>query len=545
MFESKNQARRYSSSFFHLFIALSGGIILGALLHFLRIGLFDAIVLFLLLALGFIGMRSVHFSFLLFLFSLPLTNVGAMNGVIRIRLYYLFFSFLVCSLIYNMSKKETEIDSAKKVKTPLDVPLCFFLGIILISILQTVHVPANAPIISNNIMNYPWIKSITRVILLISCFAVFYVVAALLNTKEKIRKYLQWQCFFTLFFIAYALLSMFIFFTTDKILFMDGEEALFVNTDYIPRIKATEVEPLFFGFYILVTLPVLLSFLLRGFLIKQEQEYSWYFILGSAGVMIVGLFLTQARSVLMGFFCSLFVLFFLYKGERSWKEYCVVYIRLFTPLMKMLLLLFQKILSSVWVKRRLMLIFIVMLLGIAIYTSMHWSAIQIKGVEVIEGTIIAPVKGIFDKSTGKYWSTQTRIIAYNYALEAFRLHPWLGIGYENYNFYSGNVVYQEIMVINMNWPEVNNYPLKVLTELGIIGFFIFLLLVCSIFFSLYTAMKKTNDPFLKTVLKGYMAVLCGVGVVLLFSSNVTRPYLWVALGFAMAAVKIVKKEVVV
>ena len=130
----------------------------------------------------------------------------------------------------------------------------------------------------------------------------------------------------------------------------------------------------------------------------------------------------------------------------------------------------------------------------------------------------------------------------SYALDAFQQHPWFGVGYENYGFYTGNKQYLGLLEFNITWPEVNNYPLRVLTEQGIIGFIAFLFFVAVFFYALFSARKKVSDPFLKAVVEGYIAAFVGIAVLLLFTSNIIKPYIWVTLALAIITVKVINNS---
>ncbi|MEK6921178.1 MAG: O-antigen ligase family protein, partial [Nanoarchaeota archaeon] len=160
----------------------------------------------------------------------------------------------------------------------------------------------------------------------------------------------------------------------------------------------------------------------------------------------------------------------------------------------------------------------------------------------IEEGILGPTIGTFNSAYGKFWSTKTRLIMAGYAVDAFREHPWFGAGYENYGFYTGNKRYLGLLDFNITWPEVNNYPLRVLAEQGIVGFIAFLFFIIVFFYSLFSARKKATDPFLKALVEGYIATFVGIAVMLLFTSNIMKPYIWVTLAFAVATIKAVNSS---
>ena len=124
-----------------------------------------------------------------------------------------------------------------------------------------------------------------------------------------------------------------------------------------------------------------------------------------------------------------------------------------------------------------------------------------------------------------------------YAWEGFKQHPLLGMGYSNYIFYSGYRLYYEIYGTTMNFPEVNNYPLKVLAEMGLIGFIVFIWLFVKAIKSAIYSMNYEKDKSKKEMITGYLLAFIAVSSQLLFFSYITLAYLWVMLAIMMSLCK--------
>lgn len=528
-------------------LAVVSGIFLGYLnyrfLFFTNIKLF--FILLLVVSAGVFIIRSTHLAFIVFLGTLPLGKNIYLPFSLPPSLILFIFLFFAVVYSYNKEMKKQFIE---QIRTPLDISLFLFLVVIIFSVLQSKYIPQNPYIIKNFILNYPWIKSITKIILVCGYIALFYVSVCLLNSKEKIIKCVKYYAIFLFLFSLLGLAMYVIYLVTGTASSLLGYSFIVDIPSDLPRLRGVEQEPLYFGFYLLTILPVLYSILLSNNpdLYKDYNFASIHTIIKSkrsilfwlSGVITVALILTQSRSALLGLFFSTLSLLYMYRDKKeegynrckniviSWYTYCKNSMTYF--------------LTEHYKKTIVFGVILILILGS--YTVLYREAVWEKSKYIINVGVIAPTIGSFEEGTGKHWSTKARFIAYDYAINAFRQHPWLGIGYENFNFYSGQKYYYGLYNFNMNWPEVNNYPLKVLAELGVIGFLAFLFFLGTLFYSLFSALKKTKDPYFEGILKGYIASFVGIAVLLLFSSSITRSYLWVSLGIAMATVKLCIKE---
>ncbi len=522
-------------------LAVVLGIILGCL-NYTFMFFTDVKIFFFLLVVVSVGVfviRSIHFAFIVFLGTLPLSK--NIYLLLPFSPNLLFFIFLLFAIIYFYNK-EMKKQVIEQIKTPLDISLFLFLVVIILSVLQSKYIPPNPYIIKHSILNYPWIKSITKIILISGYITMFYVCVCLLNSKEKIIKYIKYYALFLFSFSLLGIVMYIIYIMTGTNNSLLGYSFVVDIPGDLPRLRGIEQEPLYLGFYFLTLLPLLYSILLSNnseiYKYFNNSAYGKKLLLVCIIFSTVALILTQSRSALLGFFFSMLTLLCFYK--KKWGEIYTRCKEFIIETYNYCREIINPFLTNHY-KKTVVLGFIIIFMA-GTYIGIHWSAVQQKSVRFIEVGIIAPTIGSFEEGTGKYWSTKTRFIAYNYAINAFKQHPWLGIGYENFNFYSGQKYYYGLYNFNMNWPEVNNYPLKVLTELGIIGFLIFLFLLGTLFYYLFSALKKTKDLYFKAILTGYISSFIGIGVLLLFSSSITRSYLWVSLGIAMATVKLCIKE---
>lgn len=519
-----------------IFLSVLTGIILNELGSTMNTILF----IFFLLCLSLAAMRSPTLAVFLFFVTIPLANIGAIHILkATIRLHVLFGILCIIVIFYHLFCSEKKETIWRRISTPIDIPLLLLLIIMIISIIQTIYLPINPTININRIYNYPWIKSITKIILLTIYIGIFYAIQAILQSKDDIKRWILQYISIGSIVALYGLLAFVIFIVTGHNLTIDGNNAIVVISDDLPRIKATEQEPSFFGFYLITIIPILLALIIR----QRKEEATFYnnkFLLIAATIILLTLFLSGSRSALLGFFFSVFTLFLFYKEQRSWRRYWRDIWIILTRNWEKIKLKISPFFQS---RKKLLICVLISIIFFSLFFLIyHWDIILPKIQYGVRNYILNPTIGTFDSSYGKFWSTRTRLVMYGYALDAFQQHPWFGVGYENYNFYTGAKTYLGLLAINITWPEVNNYPLKILAEQGIIGFLAFLFLVVVFFFHLIQARNRTHDSFLKALLEGSCASFVGIAIILLFTSNITRPYIWVSIAFAIATIKIAYEQ---
>ena len=148
--------------------------------------------------------------------------------------------------------------------------------------------------------------------------------------------------------------------------------------------------------------------------------------------------------------------------------------------------------------------------------------------------IARPITDAFNPSAYRFWSSRIRIWTIQYAWEGFKEHPLLGIGYSNYIFYSGYRFYPEVYGTAMNFPEVNNYPMKVLSEMGIIGFIVLLWLFVKIIRSTVSSIKSEKNRSTQTIMISFLISFIALSSQMLFYSYITLAYLWFMLAMMLS-----------
>ncbi len=459
-------------------------------------------------------LKNVWFWFILFLGSLPFNSFLAVDIGVPIRISYILFFVLFTSLVYTVWKQYQKQEITKGVifsrcKTPFDMTIVLVLLIIALSIFQSQYILPNSPVTGDTLLNYPWIKSITKSLLLGVLLLMFYITVFMLDTKEKLKRSIFWYGVFVCIYSMCGLISYVLFLTGYHVNILDFEPIIQHDPSAgIPRLRSVAEEPLFFGFYVLMSLFIMMK-VWFDHVRKKENVSHPRILLASIALIILALSFTLSRSAGLGFFAGfMFLVFFLCEDIGGKKVISII--------STMYALLFRM------TKTRRTIIFFAF--ALFIFLTFYF--------------LVWQVSDAFNPGANRFWSTKTRLITYEQAVSAFLAHPFLGIGYENFNFYSGNKYYKDLVEFNFNWTEVNNYPLKVLAELGIIGFIVVSYLYLKIIIMTLKEIYSAKDHYLQAVLVGSLSTFIATSTILLFSSSIIMPYLWVSAGIHVAALKI-------
>lgn len=127
-------------------------------------------------------------------------------------------------------------------------------------------------------------------------------------------------------------------------------------------------------------------------------------------------------------------------------------------------------------------------------------------------------------------SAEARINLWEDAMDLFKRNPITGSGFQTYESMG-----------RLGYSDTHNYYLKVLAETGIVGFFLFLMLLWKLFRSGIRLFFVTEDPFWKGLSLGFIALLASTVVLNLFgdrwSYQQVDGYLWVILGCVMSGLQ--------
>jgi putative inorganic carbon (hco3(-)) transporter len=171
------------------------------------------------------------------------------------------------------------------------------------------------------------------------------------------------------------------------------------------------------------------------------------------------------------------------------------------------------------------------LLGVAAVLVLGWQTILPTAVqERISMTTQDAAEGQrFDSSA------QDRINLWQDAMVLFKQNPITGSGFQTYESMG-----------RLGYADTHNFYLKVLAETGIVGFFLFMVLLWKLFRSGLQLFLAADDPFWRGLSLGFIALLTSTVVLNLFgdrwSYQQVDGYLWVMLGCVMSGLHTMREE---
>lgn len=124
-----------------------------------------------------------------------------------------------------------------------------------------------------------------------------------------------------------------------------------------------------------------------------------------------------------------------------------------------------------------------------------------------------------------------RLETFERAVRAWRESPWIGIGVGGYGPYSARFPDEEPAA---GWAIVNNEPLELLAETGLLGF---LALAAFLAFALRLGARRLADPDADAVRLATLAAVIGIAVQYQTFSTLYIMHVWFALGLLLAAAR--------
>ena len=273
------------------------------------------------------------------------------------------------------------------------------------------------------------------------------------------------------------------FFTSNPSI-LASSERLYVDNQLqnFPRLRGTVCEPLYLGNYLVTVWPLLLVW---------RRPLAQRLLLG--GLMALLLAFTFSRGAWLGFLAQwpLLGAWYLWRGRRSGK-----------PTRS----------RPLWLA-----------LGLVVL-------LLVAGDLATGGFFRLRLLATFN---GQDWSNLTRLYSMQAAWRAFLLSPWVGIGWGQYAFHFPFLVDPMGLQSQFTWPVVNNYPLKVLCETGVLGFLFFMGLSGHLARRGLQTIRDGRDEF--SALTGAALLgLWGSGIQLLTFSQYNLPHIWFVLGLLVA-----------
>ncbi len=357
-----------------------------------------------------------------------------------------------------------------------------FVYAVIVTIIQARYVPY--PDIDfgeyrSTIVNNPMFRGLFR-LALIGIFIIFANAIAQYKYRERILR--------THIMTATIICALGVALYMSNLVYPNQISSMWLATNSeVPRLKATLIEPIFFAAYILTVIPF--TFFLGKNLFNRKL--SWFFLI----IQITALMLTLSRAAILAL--AVVVAYLVWKGLLAAR---------FRPNFGMLV------------------VCVLILIG---------GTVLVMSVDAVRTFLYEQIVSSFVPGGIKWWSTLSRLMSVQKAYCAFFKHPLLGIGWESFIYYAGA---QQVRWISGTdqfhiFPEVGVFPVRILAELGIIGFAIFM----SFVFLLYMHLNQPT-AFKKALFCSFLAL----SVQLWFFSTITFPFLWFILGFMLSNDKSVK-----
>lgn len=275
-------------------------------------------------------------------------------------------------------------------------------------------------------------------------------------------------------FMAYC---EFIFTSNPAIL--AGSEQLYLNDNLlnIPRLRGTACEPLYLGNYLLMVLPIVW---LTGWRLRVKAVL--------AAVVMALLIFTWSRGAWLGGMAQFGVLIGLSR---------VAGLRLFTPLR------------------------IKLLVGLMV--------LVLVGIADGRTELVLLWQRLLQSFSTLDWSNLTRLYSMQAAWRGFLLSPVVGLGWGQFGFHFASLVDPMGLQSMFSWPVVNNFPLAIMCETGLIG----LASVGWICHQIWQVVKGRWLSALPLVRRKILLLSCGlvgVWVQLLTFSQYNLPHIWASMG---------------
>ncbi len=129
-------------------------------------------------------------------------------------------------------------------------------------------------------------------------------------------------------------------------------------------------------------------------------------------------------------------------------------------------------------------------------------------------------------------SYEERVDTIATAVQAWHEHPLIGVGIGGFGPYAAPHPYYEP---KNGWRIVNNEYVEVLAESGILGLASFMALALMLIIRSWGAARRTEDPYLKSIIVGLLAAFVGILVQYLTFSTLYVMHVWMLIGLLIAA----------
>jgi len=429
-----------------------------------------------------------------FVVLLPLTYYGAIEVGFTIKLSEIV---MILAFAIWIGSKIARQDFTWK-RTPLDIPLLGFWIIAGLSLTNAIN-------LERGIAWWLWLSSYI--------FAAYYLIVNVIRDEKQVRGLLKTYILVAVLISIFALVQYFSnWLGVESII-----RSTFSKSSSIgyPRPHATLLEPLYFGFYLLVpAIFTAVSFLSRKqlfFRLRTECTLLWFF----ATILVT----TLSRGAVIAFGGALTILILGYLG-----------LRFFNPRS------FLKVFAPLW--SRFALFLVTMVLAFPTFLALNSAGLYL---EQIFGTPRSPKRISLEDRTS---SGTPRYIAWVKAWNVFKGNPVLGVGFGNYGPHQIGIS-EGISGPGNGFAIVNNEPLEVAAETGIFGLLSYLGFNAVFTWRMILGIRDSIRKRIYTwtpIFAGFLIAFLAMSAQFLTFSTIQIGSFWFVLGLGVALRQIFLSE---
>lgn len=468
----------------YIIILISSAIAALLAVFFLKLAPVIALAIVILIAFILAIFRSPVFGIFLVAFLLPFERIGSYDfagTTVRASQIFALIALVAWILIFLAKKKNFNA------KNPILIPICFFVGISALSIINAVNFQRAVLVFLFNAF----------------VIAIALMIPNLVKQREhldKIVKIILISCFLVSVFGIYQFLGDVAGLSPS----LTGLREHYTSAVFgFPRIQSTCLEPLYFANYLLIPISLCLALLLSKKtgveplgsqkrlkpLFRKRKTFWLVMILALASINLI---LTLSRGGYLGFVTVIFLsLIVFFKSFFNWK----------------------KVLTFI-------------LIVLIAFTSVYYF-LKLAGREKALETFLTQATNVAQGP-----AVEERTSTYEEAWNLFKEHPWLGIGVGNFG--PAHARHSQIIPEEIGWPIVNNEFLEILAETGIFGFLSFLAFIIILIIYSTRAIRSVKDGYLKAILTGLLIAFCGILVQYQTFSTLYILHIWFLIGLMIA-----------
>lgn len=151
------------------------------------------------------------------------------------------------------------------------------------------------------------------------------------------------------------------------------------------------------------------------------------------------------------------------------------------------------------------------------------------------GSWALPIQRLWQTFDQSDWSNLTRYYSWQAAWRAWLQSPLVGVGWGQYPYHFYALVDLPGLASQFSWPVVNSFPLLVLCETGMIGFFALCAAAMCLGRRTWQDLADETQASRRARLAALAAGVSGLGLHLMVFSQYNLPHLWVLPGLWLAA----------